>query len=218
MPDLEPEWPGPLHWSTPPLTQWQNVLGNVNVPIPDHVRDNIRTAHRARHRGHDTNHMDGHLALTRLKVAAALAILHDSYEVTDLMWDLAGLVMDISLEVRTMCQQAIAEEASKRAERRGRMDHAREVGRSEAVAETVERDARRVWRKVYQHGGNDPGANRGHPEGMPCSRRCVTAALTRRDADQKAAAVAHAVAMAWLHEEPDGRLSLGTSQPAEATP
>lgn len=213
MPDREPEWPGMLHWSTP---DFRGFPYPHTIPIPEHVRDGIRAAHRARHRGTDTNHLDGHLALTRLKVAAALAILHDSYVVDDLMWDLAGMVMDISLVVRTSCQQALAEEASRRAERRGRMDHAREVGRAEAVAETTEKDAKRVWRKVFQHGGNDPGANRGHPEGMSCSRRCVTAALTRRDAEQKAAAVAHAVAMAWLIEEPDGRLSLGSSAPAEA--
>lgn len=214
MPDEEPEWPGVRHWSPP---SFHGFPYPHTMPVPEHVRDSIRAAHRARHRGTDTNHLDGHLALTRLKVAAALTILHGSYIITDQMWDLAGLVMDISTEVRNSCQRALSEEAAKRAERRGRMDHAREVGRAEAVVETVDRDARQIWRVIARHAGDEAGANRKHPAGAGCTARCVTAALTRRTAQQKAEALAHAVAMQWV-EQSDGRLSPGSSQPADVTP
>jgi hypothetical protein len=213
MPDEAPEWPGPVPWAAPSLNGWQHH-GLVTMRVPEHVSEGIRAAHRARHRGHDTNHMDGHLALTRLKVAAALAILHGSYEITDQMWDLAGLVMDISMQIRTECQHALAEEAERRMAGRGRLDHVRESGRREAVAESTESDAKRVWAVVAAHASDDPGASRAHAPDAGCSGRCITIRLSRRDNEQRQQAIDHAIEREWVRTE-NGRHHPGSSQPAE---
>lgn len=217
MPDEAPEWPGPLAWSAPSLIGWQHH-GLVNIRLPEHVTDAIRAAHRARHRDPNADHLDGHLTLTRLKVAAALAILHGSYEVDDPTWELAGQVMDVSIAVRGQCQQAMGREATRRAEARGALEHARDLGRAEAVAETARRDAQRVWLQVQRHTGDDPGSSRAHAPEKGCSGRCVTLALTRRSAELKEDAVNLAVAMSWVTKDADGRLHLGVSQPAEVAP
>jgi hypothetical protein len=211
MPDVEPEWPGPLKWQAPPLHDTK--LGWLIIPVPDHIRDTLRAAHRARHRGTDTNHLDGHLALTRLKVAAALAALHGAYAITDQWWELAGLLMDVSMGQRTACQQALAAEAAARAESRGRMTYAQEIGRSKAVAETTERDARRVWAVVAGHTSPDPMASRTHAPDAGCTKRCITIQLPRRDPGQRDQAIEYAVDREWIRTEL-GRHHPGSSQPA----
>jgi Bifunctional DNA primase/polymerase, N-terminal len=211
MPDVEPEWPGPLKWQAPPLLS--NHGGWTVIAVPDHIRDTLRAAHRARHRGTDHNHLDGHLALTRLKVAAALAALHGSYEITDLWWALAGLIMDISTEVRTQCQRALAAEDDAKAESQGRREHVKETGKALAVAEATERDARALWRKVSQHADGTGGGGRSHPVDAGCTTRCITMALSRRARGQREQALEYAVDRDWVRVESD-RYHPGSSQPA----
>ncbi|WP_155290155.1 hypothetical protein [Rhodococcoides fascians] len=62
---------------------------------PDHIRQTIIDAHIARQRGQQ-DALDGHAMLTRLKVAAILAILHHRIVVSELDWELSGVVMEMS--------------------------------------------------------------------------------------------------------------------------
>jgi hypothetical protein len=217
MPDEEPEWPGTLEWTPPNPVKLRDHHGNITISVPDHVRDTLRAAHRARNRGQSTDMLDGHLALTRLKVAAVLALLHGAaYDISDQMWDLAGLVMDISKDVRTECQKAISAEADRAMRNRGRSDQARESGRREAVADAIVKDAARVYRAIDigWGGGHD------HPDDAGCTRRCITVRLPRRTPDQRDAAIAHALDVDWiasLEDAEKARYRPGTSQPAEST-
>jgi hypothetical protein len=97
---------------------------------------------------------------------------------------------------------------------RGRLDHVREVGRREAVAQTVENDAKRVWSVVSTHASDEPGASRAHAPDAGCTGRCITIRLPRRDTEQREQAVEHAVYREWVRAD-GGRYHPGTSQPAE---
>ncbi len=103
-PDAEPEWPGPLGWTSPvafnaPLTY---------IAVPDEVAEQVRAARRARNRGERTGN-DGHLLLTREKVAAALALLHGGTGITGEWWAAAGHLMAISQAVQAQCRSALRE-------------------------------------------------------------------------------------------------------------
>lgn len=224
MPDTEPEWPGRLAWTPPDQRGQRDHHGQVTVTVPDHVRDALREAHRARNRGQVHDMLDGHLALTRLKVAAALGILHGAYAVEDWAWDVAGHIIDVSTGVRGDCQRALAEQAQRAQVARGRGDHARESGRREAVAEAVTRDAARVHRAVTA----GHGAAHGHPEDAGCTRKCITVNLPRRTLEQRDAAIAQAIDMGWIDafevtptstsgRHSDVRYRPGASRPAEAS-
>lgn len=211
IPDQEPDWPGPITWRLP-IPTWDHH-GNHIIAVPDHVRETVRAAHRARHRGAG-DMLDGHLTLTRLKVAAALAILHGGYDIDDDLWGIAGQVMEVSVQVREQCQQAIRDEAERAMRNRGRIDQARESGRREAVAEAIQKDAARVYRAV------DTGSAGGHehPEEQGCTRRCITQRLPRRTPEQRDVAIAYALDMDWVAATDDGprqRFTKGSSRPAE---
>lgn len=66
---------------------------------PEHIKHTIIEAHIARQRGQEEA-LDGHAMLTRLKVAAALALLHHRIVVSELDWELSGVVMAESNRTR----------------------------------------------------------------------------------------------------------------------
>ncbi|OFV78818.1 hypothetical protein [Rhodococcus erythropolis] len=66
---------------------------------PPEITDMIIGAHIARQRGQE-DALDGHAMLTRLKVAACLAILHHRSTVSELDWQLSGVVMEVSNRTR----------------------------------------------------------------------------------------------------------------------
>ena len=66
---------------------------------PEEIPRMVIAAHIARQRGQD-DALDGHAMLTRLKVAAVLAILHHRIVVSDLDWELSGAVMAVSNRTR----------------------------------------------------------------------------------------------------------------------
>jgi hypothetical protein len=85
-----------IGWSAPHLAD--------EVSYPGHVRDLVRKAHAARQRG-EGDALDGHAMLTRLKVAAGLALIHSSHPngvltVTDQLWEISGHIMRASDLVR----------------------------------------------------------------------------------------------------------------------
>jgi hypothetical protein len=82
------------------------------LEIPDDVRDEIwhhRWLVLTGVEGVDP--LDGHLKLTQLKTAAALAILHGHRNVTDDAWKIAGQLIDVSTEVREGLRAAVADRA-----------------------------------------------------------------------------------------------------------
>lgn len=89
---------------------------------PPEIREQIIAAHIARQRD-DADALDGHAMLTRLKVAAVLAIMHHRSVVSELDWALSAKVMEQSnrtrdwvvAESKRAARQKIRERAMSRA-------------------------------------------------------------------------------------------------------
>jgi hypothetical protein len=122
-------WPEP---STIPGIPPPVVLG-----LPEEARKLIHDNAVAKHRGESTDSaLDGHLGLCRIKVAAALALLHGQREVTDEFWDMSEMVMKVSQATRAGVERHLAEQNEKVNRARGRAEGVRAV-----EAENVREDA-----------------------------------------------------------------------------
>ena len=97
----EVAWPGALQWGAP---VWPET-----IEYPDHVKAEIRHQARAVHQAgaDESSGLDGHARLTRLKVAALLAFLHEETEITERWWALAGDVMAWSAETVHECRTVL---------------------------------------------------------------------------------------------------------------
>lgn len=211
LPDEDVEWPGPLEWSLPSLPEGVN-----EIDYPEHVKAEVRAARRAQVLDASADPLAGHRLLTRLKVAAALALLHGDVAINDLWWGLAGTVIDLSSSVQAECKQVLAEEQAKARLAAGRLDGIRAEGAASYRDERVVKAAGAIWRKVAQHaaGAKDGNDQRHEPE-EGCTERCVGRALRNYPdrAEIREAARAHAVDADWTDER-DGRLFPGESRPA----
>ena len=199
MPDETPEWPGRV---------WLK-LTRTPFTVEDPIADFVRGERRKRMRG-EGDALDGHMLLTRLKVAALLAALHGAEpRVTERWWALAGYVMDASLRTREGCQRALrrADEDARRA--RGAGDVLRAEGAREAVARKAMRYARKV--AEYVHAGSHTNATHGAEDG--CSERCFTQAV-RTPLVTKDEAVGLAESLGWVEQGEDKRWYPGPSKPA----
>lgn len=150
-PDEDPPEPTPILWEPP---TWSDVpavkRGGINrqiMKICDTARNAIIAARKARRKG-DGSALDGHALLTRLKVAAALAILDARTSVTDDDWELAGAVMAESDDQRGRCQRALAEVARAQNHRTGEA----EAQRTLVIEERVETERlRRTSQSIKRH-------------------------------------------------------------------
>lgn len=121
MPATPAADPEPLNTALP---SWARVSTEpVEIQYgPEEIAQTVVAAHIARQRG-DSEALDGHRLLTRLKVAAVLAVMHHRMVVSDLDWQLSEAVMETSDRTRDW----ILDEA-KRAERAKVRDKA--IGRA----------------------------------------------------------------------------------------
>lgn len=109
-PDEPPADPGIWKVSRP---AWLRAVGtSVDLVVPEAASKAIR-AHRLAVLREDprVDPLDGHLMLTRLKVAAALMALDGRTVVGAEDWSLAGYVMDVSNYTRERCQRALIEQS-----------------------------------------------------------------------------------------------------------
>ncbi|WP_285034579.1 hypothetical protein [Mycolicibacterium sp. lyk4-40-TYG-92] len=99
MPAERPADPEPLHTNLP---RWARASEDaVEIQYgPEEIAQTVVAAHLARQRG-EGDALDGHWMLTRLKVAAVLAILRHGMVVSELDWALSAVVMAKSDETRT---------------------------------------------------------------------------------------------------------------------
>lgn len=143
LPDEDVPWPGVLEWDLPPSLP-------TTIDYPDHIKDEVRSARRAQLRDSHADPLAGHKLLTRLKVAAALALLHGEVTITDQWWALAGLVIDLSSAVQVECKRVLSKERQS-----GHDAVAITKARAEeaAVDDSVKRAAKAILRKVREAGG-----------------------------------------------------------------
>lgn len=102
----------------------------VHMPFPDEVHQEFNRYHWVRVRGDEIDELDGHKMLTRAKVAAALAILDERYEVSAEDWSLAGTIVHSSDRTRAEMVAAVAEQsrAANRARAIAKADHDEMIG------------------------------------------------------------------------------------------
>jgi hypothetical protein len=114
-----------------PISQEWPEPGTIRphiLKLPDRARKMIRSNRTAVLRGESTDStLDGHLGLCRMKVAAALALLHNEREVSEQFWDLSGVVMETSLKTRTTVERYLADQNDKTNRARGRADGIRSI-------------------------------------------------------------------------------------------
>ncbi|TXI38583.1 MAG: hypothetical protein E6Q56_08645 [Mycobacterium sp.] len=105
FPTTDPDMPGePVHDPQPLSTSiptWRAAADGV-IEIgygPEEIARTVIDAHLARQRG-EADALDGHATLTRLKVAALLAVMHQRSVVSDTDWELSAVVMAVSDRTR----------------------------------------------------------------------------------------------------------------------
>lgn len=157
-PRKRPEPIAPVDVIIPHFGRDQNLIG-VPQPIADEIVD---------HRylvliGDDkVDRLDGHLMLTRLKVAFGMALLEGRKDIEESDWKVAGELLDISKQVRDEMQHAIAnkrrqentarayDRADQQAIVESRLDDKRQKRVADAITRKLERVGRATRRELRQ--------------------------------------------------------------------
>lgn len=127
-----PEYPGPLGWEMPGDGDAYHVIS-----YSEGIANEVRQAHLDEQHRTDDGKMEGHLNLTRLKVAEIFALLHGETDINEQWWELAGRFVRESVKVINLCQAAVQADAMQENARR-----ARAAGHAQIIAtEVVQQDA-----------------------------------------------------------------------------
>lgn len=107
MPDVTPPTPDVFKIRLPfgTMETVQTGVEPMTVTIPPVAENAIRKARLSSGRG-ESQGLDGHLLLSREKVAIALALMSGSLTVTDADWHAAGAVIVLSTATREACREA----------------------------------------------------------------------------------------------------------------
>ena len=155
VPVIDPDMPRERSTSPEPIV-WQRGFPTVPRYVMDVAEEavaEIDEAHWRRSRG-EGDPLDGHRLYTRLKVAAALALLDRRLGVTSDDWRLAGRIMAKSDQTRAEVQRVLRERAREANLGRARAEAARTV----VVAEEVDAQAvKRASQAVKTALGGQPG-------------------------------------------------------------
>lgn len=156
-PDIKPECPAPMLWEPP---RWHDSeigrhvggMYRVPLPIPKQAADTVESAHLARTRGRG-DALDGHALLTRLKVAAALAILEGRWAVDDTDWELSAVVMAVSDRTRQMCTEALTLESHRVNKQQAEAEATRTIVVQERVNDAAVKRVARALRRALTRAG-----------------------------------------------------------------
>lgn len=185
IPDEKPPWPGELDWQPPP-----RISTGETVQLASEVEAEVdeRILARAR-RELIPGPLDGHRDLIRLKIAALLAILDGRKDLSCDDWDLAGTVVETSIQVRDGVLGIVAAEGARR-EAAARDRHAERETEADVAKErrSVVDCARKIAEKVAAR-----------PDGVTWSQ--VHRSLTKRLREAAEAGLDHAKAEGWVSEE-----------------
>lgn len=165
-PDEGPEFPGPLNLTVPGRPFDVSALGSAGAALeqpplmlvfPDEVVDEIRLARFKVSRGEVIEPpVEGHARLTRLKYAGIFSLMDGRRKPTVEDWDLAGVLLSVTAEIRNMMWEDSAETAARAADKLGRTDGRRAVAREEYVlnaeSEKVRDTAQWIVTKIEDSG------------------------------------------------------------------
>jgi len=180
-----------LSW-TPP-----HGIGKLEITYPEHVRPMVRDARRRRLLD-EPDAPDGHMILVRLKVAAALAILHSSTVVTDPLWMVSGLLVADSERLLAEMQSHGRKESDRTAAARGRSSA---ISDSAKTDHTVERVKNQVTKKVRD-------------SGTGIRRKEIREAIAHRDREHLNAAIEAAISGGYIAEDQRPKVGQPNAKPA----
>lgn len=106
-PEDRPETPEMLDWAPP--TEWPEFIDYPKSIKDEIIRRSDETSHDwmiTESRGYMAEvreSLESRQDLTRLKVSAALAVLHGETSITDQWWSIAGVLMEQSIEIQMAC-------------------------------------------------------------------------------------------------------------------
>lgn len=109
-PQRAPHTPGPWSWTAPNEYVIPTQGSTRPMGVCEEAWAIIDSAQVARLKG-EGNALDGHALFTRLKVAAALALMDGRGEVSITDWQLAGDVMKVSNRTRRECKDTIRQKS-----------------------------------------------------------------------------------------------------------
>ncbi len=131
--------PDPLDTAIPRWSPGADGITEIGYG-PEEISRTVISAHLARQRG-ETDALDGHATLTRLKVAALLAVMHHRSVVSEQDWRLSGIVMAVSDATRgwivTHARQAERAKNKARALSRAEFDETIDQRRLDTVRRRV---------------------------------------------------------------------------------
>lgn len=157
MPDNPVADPEPLNYALPGLLTRRHDDPDIVTEIvygPDQIRKEIIAAHLARQRG-EGDALDGHWMLTRLKTAAAIAIMHHRTVISDLDWQLSETVMAVSDRTRNWIVQQAQHAARAKIRDRAAARAAGEEFYDSSRLETVKRSILRMLERDGEQAGGD---------------------------------------------------------------
>jgi hypothetical protein len=189
---VRPAMPAPLQWQRLSPETMGNADGQVVFTFPAEAEAVIEERRLAILRGLAVPTVADHDRWNRLKVAAALAVLHGTADVDDVLWEVSGHLMAVSSVTRAGIMAELAKAGAERDEHEGAREVRRATGRSVATEERIEAGADVVRRAVADFG----------PEG--CNRAAITRAL-RRYRDCADECVDRAVDNGWVSHTGKGR-------------
>lgn len=191
LPDVLPEWPGPLGWVHPHLIGYASTIHPRLMEVPESIAAPIRQRAIALTRGQlQPDELDSHATLARLKIAGLFAVLESRIDITEDDWELAGVFQRTSHHVRAIVLATVQIEQRQLAE----AATARHVSREGAVvddqvARAIHRMARAIGRHVHRAENTDG-----------CTIRCVSRSTAGRDRALATVedAVERAVLLRWI--------------------
>ncbi len=167
-----------------PFLKLKLPVHGPTIQYPDRVREEVRTIYEARQKG-EGNALDSHATLTRLKVAAGIAILHGTTTVSEEIWDLSKVLMKISDDTRAWTQKQISEHKMVEVKSQGKNNAVREIAADQTH---LERATLIVTRYMHKH-----------PESV--SRRDLFSACGRYKRDWGDEAIEAAIAAGYIRAE-----------------
>lgn len=175
------EWPGPLKWLTlDGLRRQQSdalhglVQGGGALSYPDGVAEYIIEQRKEYLFAQDPDPLRSHAVLLRLKLAAAMAHLHNRYGgFNEWDWWAAGLLMDHHWITIEQCRSEVRELHRKTNEAIGRATGERKMAETDVVEDRTLQDVmRRIVAIVSLHG------QARCPDG--CIRRCFQSGMSTK--------------------------------------
>ena len=181
----EPDGDNPFtHWTPPRF-----VTADTTISYPPGVREHVRATRLAavRNTNSDRDALHGHMLLVRLKLAAGLAILHNTTTVTNEMWAVSGHITDLSTQTLDIVLNHAKKEAATAATAKG---HA-------AAAADEIRDERRIVQAARIIGAHVQRHHKAEGDELTRSRLNRAAGRNRPILDE---AITKSVALGYIND------------------